>query len=337
MTEIRIGAGALADPDLLPIRSERRKVALLAQPPVLSLAEAVASKFRESGLTVEVCQLPDGEAAKTLQVASDIYQWLNGLGLNRYDTLMALGGGAATDLGGFVGATYLRGIETIYCPTTLLGALDASIGGKTGLNVAGKNLVGVFSHPARVIIDLDLLGSLSEELLKEGFAEALKSGLVGDVELVELLEEHGTAAPLEDVIHKAIAVKQAVVTSDFREEGTRMILNYGHTIGHAVEIACQLSHGEAVAIGMEAAGSIAETEVGFADAERQRAAISRLGLPVAAPEGASQGEIERLIGMDKKRDEQGLRMVLLEQVGRPIVVHVSEQALAAGLASIGVV
>ncbi len=115
-----------------------------------------------------------------------------------------------------------------------------------------------------------------------------------------------------------------------------MILNYGHTIGHALEIACPLSHGEAVAIGMVAAGSIAETEVGFTEAERQRAAISRLGLPVSAPEAASPSEIEALIGMDKKRDRQGSRMVLLEEIGRPVVVHVSERAVAAGLASIGV-
>lgn len=336
MTDVRIGAGLLDDPDLLPPRTQRTKVAIVAQPQVVSVAESLAAIFSQSGLRAEVRELPDGESAKTLQVAADAYEWLNQLGLNRYDTLVAVGGGAATDLGGFVGATYLRGIETIYCPTTLLGAVDASIGGKTGVNVAGKNLVGVFADPAQVIIDLDLLGSLSEDLLKDGFAEALKAGLIADVELVELIEAHGTQAPLEDVVRRAVAVKQSTVTQDFHEKGIRMILNYGHTIGHALEIACKVTHGEAVSIGMIAAGAISENEVGFPSLRRQRAAITRLGLPVIAPDGTSRNEVERLIAMDKKRDKSGLRMVLLKEVGSPVVLHVSDESIAAGLTAIGV-
>ena len=337
MTKVHIGAGALTDAELLPVRAGRRRVAVLTQQPVRAVADSVASRFSQTGLQVSVRVLPEGEAAKTLDVARDTYQWLNELGLNRYDTLMAIGGGAATDLGGFVGATYLRGIETIYCPTTLLGALDASIGGKTGVNVAGKNLVGVFAHPARVIIDLDLLASLPADLLRAGLAEALKSGLVGDVELVELLEQHGSEAPLGDVVRKTVAVKQAVVAKDFREEGPRMILNYGHTIGHAIEIVNGLAHGDAVALGMVAAGSIAEGEVGFTAADRQRAIVAKLGLPVEATPPTSRDEVEELMGLDKKRDKEGLRMVLLEDLGQPVVVHVSDEAMAAGLEAIGVI
>lgn len=336
MNGIHIEAGALTTAELLPQRPERRRVAVLAQPTVVGLAESVASRLREAGLEVSVRSLPDGEAAKTLEVAGDVYHWLNALGLNRFDTLLAIGGGAATDLGGFVGATYLRGVETIYCPTTLLGAVDAAVGGKTGVNVDGKNLVGVFAQPARVVIDLDVLSPLPANLLREGFAEALKAGLVGDVELVELFETHGMEAPLEDVVRKAVTVKQGIVADDFREEGRRMILNYGHTVGHGVEMAGGLAHGEAVAIGMVAAGAIAEAVVGFAGADRQRAVISQLGLAVAVPVGVGRAEIEEFIGLDKKRDEKGLRMVLLEDVGRPVVVHVTDEALAAGLAAIGV-
>ncbi len=172
--------------------------------------------------------------------------------------------------------------------------------------------------------------------MREGFAEALKAGLVGDVELVELFETHGMEAPLEDVVRKAVTVKQGIVADDFREEGRRMILNYGHTVGHGVEMAGGLAHGEAVAIGMVAAGAIAEAVVGFAGADRQRAVISQLGLAVAVPVGVGRAEIEEFIVLDKKRDEKGLRMVLLEDVGRPVVVHVTDEALAAGLAAIGV-
>ncbi len=336
MTGIQIGRGVLDTEELLPGRDGRRRVAVLAQPSVPGVVEGLSRRLREAGLDVHVRELPDGDAAKTLEVAGEIYQWLNGIGLTRYDTLLAVGGGAATDLAGFVGATYLRGIETIYCPTTLLGALDASIGGKTGINVAGKNLVGVFASPKRVFIDLDVIANLPERLLQEGFAEALKAGLIGDVRLVELFEEHGLDAPLEEVVHLAVGVKQGVVEADFREEGRRMILNYGHTVGHAVEVASVLSHGEAVAIGMVAAGSIAESELGFSSAGRQREVISRLGLPLAAPPQTDKIRIEALMGMDKKRDQLGLRMVLLEDLGKPVVVHVSPAAVDIGLAAIGV-
>lgn len=336
MTGIQIGSGVLDGEELLPDRDQRRRVAVLAQPSVSGVTERVRTRLREAGLEVHVRQLPDGEAAKTLEVASQVYQWLNEMGLTRYDTLLAIGGGAATDLAGFVGATYLRGIETIYCPTTLLGALDASIGGKTGVNVAGKNLVGVFSSPKRVFIDLDVIADLPGQLLREGFAEALKAGFIGDVRLIELFEAYGLDAPLEEVVHLAVAVKQGVVQEDFREEGRRMILNYGHTVGHAVEVVAGLSHGEAVAIGMVAAGSIAESELGFAAAGRQKEVISKLGLPVAAPPQTDKSRIEVLMGMDKKRDQLGMRMVLLEDFGKPVVVHVSEAVVGAGLAAIGV-
>ncbi len=336
MTNVLIGRRALQDGELLSDRDDRRRVAMLVQPSITGIADSITTRLREDGLEVHVRELPDGEAAKTIEVASESYQWLNDIGLTRYDTLVAVGGGAATDLAGFVGATYLRGIETVYFPTTLLGALDAAIGGKTGINVDGKNLVGVFSSPERVIIDVDVMSALPDVLLREGFAEALKAGCVGDLRLIDIFEDHGADAPLEEVIQLAVSVKQAVVDEDFREEGQRMILNYGHTVGHAVEVVAGLSHGEAVAIGMAAAGAIAESEVGFSGADRQRTLLNRLSLPCTAPPQTSREKVMTLIGLDKKRDQRGLRMVLLEDFAKPVVVHVSSASLEAGLTAIGI-
>jgi 3-dehydroquinate synthase len=279
--------------------------------------------------------VPDGDAAKSLAVIEDLYRWMLELGLNRSDTLVGLGGGALTDAAGFAAATYLRGVEAIYVPTTVLGAVDAAIGGKTGVNLDGKNLVGAFRHPARVVIDVDVLDRLPDEVKRGGLAEALKAGLIGDPALVGLLEAHGPAADLAEVVRRAVAVKAAVVGRDFTEQGERAHLNYGHTIGHAVEVAAGLGHGEAVAIGMVAAGRAAAVEVGFTDEARQTAAIAGLGLPVGAP-GLGRDEVLALVGRDKKRDAAGLRMVLLEAIGSPLVRHVGSATVGAALDAIDI-
>ena len=274
--------------------------------------------------------VPDGDDAKTLAVIEDLYRWMLELGLTRSDTLVGVGGGALTDAAGFAAATYLRGVEAVYIPTTVLGAVDAAIGGKTGVNLDGKNLVGAFRHPARVVIDVDVLDRLPDGVKRGGLAEALKAGLIGDPALVGLHEEHGAAADLDQVVRRAVAVKAAVVGRDFTEQGERAHLNYGHTIGHAVEVAAGLGHGEAVAIGMVAAGRAAAVEVGFADEARQSAAIAGLGLPVSAP-GLGRDEVLALVGRDKKRDAAGLRMVLLEGIGSPLVRHVGSATVGAAL------
>jgi 3-dehydroquinate synthetase len=331
VSEILVERGLL-DGVVLPPRPDRRRVAILAQPSTVELAERLGA---ELDLPAVVKALPDRDDAKSLAVAEDIYRWLIGLRLTRDDTVMGVGGGALTDVAGFVAATYLRGIESILVPTTLLGAVDAAIGGKTGINVAGKNLVGAFHHPARVIVDLEVLDELPLELRREGAAEVLKAGLIADPLLVDAYEADGIEAPLDLVVDRAVAVKAAVVSEDFREAGTRAILNYGHTVGHAVETVAGIPHGHAVTIGMVAAGSVAADMLGFPDAARQRAVIERLGLPTAAP-GLPAEEVMGLVGVDKKRDGSGLRMVLLEEIGRARVGYVDDATVARALAAVGI-
>ena len=332
--EVLIGAGLFGD--FLPERPGRARVAVLGQPGSAGLARRAGRGLRAAGLGGEVRILPDREEAKTLETAAGVYEWLIGLGLGRDDTLLAVGGGALTDLAGFVAATYLRGIEAVYCPTTLVAAVDAAIGGKTGLNLGGKNLVGVFRHPARVVVDTDLLADLPGPLMREGLAEALKAGLVGDPGLVALFEAAGLQAPLEEVVRRAVAVKTRIVEEDFEERsGTRAFLNYGHTIGHALEVAARIPHGEAVAVGMVAAGEASTLVLGFDGAGRQRRVIERLGLPVRLT-GADPARVRALLDLDKKRDAAGLRMVLLRAIGDPVLVHVDSPTVDAALDRAGI-
>jgi 3-dehydroquinate synthase len=225
-------------------------------------------------------------------------------------------------------------VQAVLVPTTLLAAVDAAIGGKTAVNVDGKNLVGVFKHPERVLVDLDVLGALPEELLREGSAEALKVGMIADREIVELYAHEGIAAPLREIVAKAVAVKAEVVSEDYRETGRRAILNYGHTIGHAVETLARVSHGEAVAVGMVAAAAASEAVTGFPAAGLQNDVLARLGLPVQAPDLPVE-RVRRVMELDKKRDESGLRMVLLEDIGRPVLRSVDDATVDAALAAVG--
>jgi len=330
-SEIVIAAGSLAGA-IVPPRADRERVAVLSQEGAKEPAHQVRSGLAAAGLRAEIIMVPDGEEAKTIDVAGKIYAQLNALGLTRADTLVAVGGGAVTDVGGFVAATYLRGIEAVYCPTTLLGAVDAAIGGKTGINVGGKNLVGVFSHPSRIIIDIEVLDRLPADLRRQGMAEALKAGLVADARLVDLLERDGLDADTGEVVERAIAVKNTVVAEDYREASRRAILNYGHTVGHAVEVVAGVSHGEAVAIGMVAAGAASALVTGFEDQDRQRAIIERLGLPTSAV--FDFDPVRQLIDLDKKRDSSGVRMVLLEAIGRPVVHPVDDEIIALAIAAI---
>ncbi len=300
-SEILIDRG-LASGEVLPLRGDRDKVAVLTQPGAGPIANLVCAGIDTAPAQQMV--LPDRDLAKTLAVAEAAYEWLAELGVTRHSTVVGVGGGSVTDLAGFVAATYLRGIEVVHVPTTLLGAVDAAIGGKTGVNLGGKNLVGAFYHPTRVVIDLDVLDQLPLELKREGMAEVLKAGLIADPVLLAELESGGMQADLNLAVPRAVAVKAAVVGEDFREKGIRETLNYGHTIGHAVEIAGGFAHGHAVAIGMVAAGRIAEELLGFREAERQLQAIAGLGLPVRSA-GVSREQVLEVLARDKKRDAAG--------------------------------
>jgi len=335
-TTVVVGRGILDAATVLGDRPERRRVAVLCQPgEPARLARALARAVRAGGGAAAGRVLPDGEAAKTLAVAGAVYEWLAGLGLGRQDTVLGVGGGALTDAVGFVAATFLRGVEAVFVPTTLLGAVDASIGGKTALNLGAKNLIGAFHHPARVVVDADVLDALPETLRREGSAEALKAGLVGDAGLVALYERDGSGADLAEVVRRAVAVKAAIVGRDPRERGERAHLNYGHTVGHAVEVAGGLGHGPAVAVGMVAAGRAGALLAGFTGEARQRGVLERLGLPVSAP-GLGRAAVLRLMGQDKKRTGAGLRMVVLEDVGRPRLEVVGAATVEAALAAVGI-
>ncbi len=330
---------------LLPARRglPPSRVVVLTQPgPVAEVAARVVDRIErdfeeESGPTaaVHTVRIPDRDEAKTLGVAEQIYRELDRLRVDRYDTLVGVGGGAATDLAGFVASTWLRGVEAVYVPTTMLGAVDASIGGKTGVNREGKNQIGTFRHPRRVIVSVDVLRALPRGLLVEGMAETLKAGLIADPQLVGILEEHGLESPLSEVVTRAVRVKADVVADDFFERGRRAILNYGHTIGHAVETATGVPHGHAVAVGMVAAAAISAEKVGYAHRRRQRAVIASLGLPVHSPP-VDRPVIMELLGRDKKRQGGPLpKMVLLEDFGKPVIVDISPQDLETGLTAIG--
>lgn len=319
---------------ILPHRETRTRVAILTQPAPTDIALRQARDLEASGLTVEVVGLPDREAAKTLEVASSVYEVLAKMGLGRHDTILGVGGGSVSDLAGFVAGTWMRGVESVLLPTTVLGAVDASIGGKTGINVAGKNLVGVFWHPTRVVIDTAQLSRLPSSLIRDGMAEIYKAGLVGNPELAVLISQNGIDTKLADVVPLAVSVKAEVVAADEREMGIRAYLNLGHTIGHALEFASTLTHGEAVALGMVSAARLSAQRLGFEHEAAVQHTLSELGLPTSTT-GMNRERVIDLLHRDKKRDASGLRMVLLHDIGQPTLEHVTAEDIEEGLAAIG--
>jgi 3-dehydroquinate synthetase len=331
-TEVVVGRGVLDQRRLLG-GFRPGFVGIITQPGAEAVARRVATALDD--VPGDVLVVPDGEAAKTLQSVEDVVGWLLERGMRRDGLVLGVGGGSVTDLTGFVAAVYLRGVAAIYVPTTLVGAVDAAVGGKTGVNVGGKNLVGVFRDPRRVVVDAGILDALPDDLKRQGFAEALKAGLVGDPALVDLIEAHGAAADLETVIGRALAVKQDIVRRDPLEEGERAHLNYGHTVGHAVETVTGWPHGLAVAVGMVAAGCASALELGFVGEDRQRDIVADLGLPTAAA-AADPARVRAQVVRDKKRDAGGARMVLLRAIGAPEVVHVGAATVDAALASVGI-
>jgi 3-dehydroquinate synthase len=313
----------------------RSRAAVLCQPSTVRLAEEYATDLRSVGVDVTGYTLPDGDDAKQLSVVETVYRVLNDRSFTRDDVIIGVGGGALTDVTGFIAATYMRGIPVMYVATTLLGAVDASIGGKTAVNVDGKNLAGVFSHPEKVFIDIDTLDALPNDLKVEGSAEAIKTGFIADMRIANDYDGGISNVDLESVVNRSVAVKVAVVNEDPTEHGRRAILNYGHTIGHAIEVATPCSHGHAVAIGMVAAGAASVSLLGFSGADHQRDLLSGVGLPVAAGANVKPQQLRSLMALDKKRDSSGLRMVLLEQFESPVVVPVDDATVHAAFNGIG--
>lgn len=301
---------------------------------------ALEGLLRGAGYRVESYAVPSGEASKDLAVVSQLYDWMIGGAVERRDAVLALGGGVVGDLAGFVAATVLRGIALIQLPTTLLAMVDSALGGKTGVNHRlGKNLIGAFHQPRLVLSDTSLLATLPARELRAGWAEVIKHAVIRDAGLFELLEQaigdqglgigrnspaappiSNPQSPVPDLIHRAAKVKVDVVNIDERETGERMLLNYGHTLGHALEALTgygTLLHGEAVAIGMELAAQVAlRLELWGPDSvKRQRALLQAYGLPTAIPVGVSPARLLELTLRDKKVRAGRVRWVLPTAIG----------------------
>jgi len=279
-----------------------------------------------AGKTVESICLPDGEAFKTLATVESVLDRLVSSGANRDATIVALGGGVVGDIAGFAAACYMRGIDFIQVPTTLLAQVDSSVGGKTGVNhPGGKNLIGAFHQPRFVLIDIDTLRRLPDRELKAGLAEVIKYGAIADAEFFSWLEENITALITRDVetlaraIMRSCEIKAAIVGLDEREAGRRAILNYGHTFGHAIE-RCQgygdWLHGEAVAAGMVMAAEL--SPLADKDVARLRDLIGTAGLPTSPPAIAAK-DLFAAMGLDKKVRQKQLRFVLLAELGNAFV------------------
>jgi shikimate kinase / 3-dehydroquinate synthase len=321
--------------DRLPalVGSGVQRVALVHPEDLSAPAKDVAAVLAAAYDVLEL-EIPPGEQAKTAAVAARCWDVLGEAGFTRSDAVVAVGGGATTDLGGFVAATWLRGVRVVHVPTTLLGMVDAAVGGKTGINTAaGKNLVGAFHEPAGVLCDLDLLSTLPEAEIRSGLAEVVKCGFIADPEILRLVEQHGVPAPdspvLRELVERAVRVKAEVVAEDLRERGGdpshpgREVLNYGHTMGHAVEQASDYAvrHGEAVAIGCVYVAELARAAGILADdvAERHRTVLARVGLPTGWS-GASYDDLRARMALDKKSRGSVLRFVVLEGLARPRIL-----------------
>ena len=338
-----IGRGLLGRLDgLLPPLPGAEAAAVVHAPPVAHLADRVGQALARLGLAVHPLEVPAGEAAKRLDVVAGLYERLAQVPTHRADPVVAVGGGATTDAAGFAAATWLRGVPLVNLPTTLLGMVDAAIGGKTGIDLpAGKNLAGAFHQPLAVVADLDALAGLPPVEVRSGLAEVAKAGLVGDPGLVAALARvagpaaAGDPEALAPLVEATVRVKVAVVVADEREaaapgSASRLILNYGHTLGHALERLAGyrgLRHGEAVALGMVFAARVAEA-VGLAApglAGGHVELLRAVGLPV----GGVQLDPEAVLAAmaTDKKHHQGPRLVLLRDVGAPAIVPAPERGV----------
>ncbi|EEI26551.1 3-dehydroquinate synthase [Corynebacterium glucuronolyticum] len=302
-----------------------RHVVLVHQPTLAHAASQLESELSLSGLVVTLAEIPDAEAGKTSAVLEKLWDLCGENNICRSDVVVGLGGGAATDLAGFLAATWMRGVPLVNIPTSLLGMVDAAVGGKTGINSSyGKNLVGSFYEPNAVFVDLDFLSTLPEEDLISGAAEIIKCGFIKDPAILEIVEKNPAcfqekAADLTSVITRSIQVKADVVSQDLRESGLREILNYGHTFGHGVENYEQYTwkHGYAVAVGMVFAAQLAKNRGLITQdlVDRHIKILDSVGLPTTYKQGIF-GLVYESMKHDKKARAGKLRFVCLEGVGK---------------------
>ena len=338
--QIVVGEGLLDDLGAqVPLPLHARRALLVTQPPLVAhgYASRVEAALASAGLEVRVHEVPDGEVAKAPETLFALWHACADLPLGRDDLVVALGGGVVGDLAGFLAASWMRGVALLQVPTTLLAMVDASIGGKTGINLPqGKNLVGAFHQPLAVAADPAVLATLPERLRVEGMAEIVKAGLLADTTLVERIERdpegarRGDSDLMHSLILRAAAIKARVVASDEREAGERAHLNLGHTYGHVLETLTGYGtflHGEAVSVGL-----VVALEVGVELGRTTRALVERVerllravGLPTTVPK-LDRTAVHATMARDKKARE-GVRMVLLEDAGRPVLEGVPRGTL----------
>ncbi len=327
--DVVVGTGVAGE--LPALLAGARQVAVLHPPPLAGAAALLVSQLSAAGVE-RPCgiELPDGEGAKTAEVAARCWTELGRREFTRSDAVVGLGGGATTDLAGFVAATWLRGVRVVQVPTTLLGMVDAAVGGKTGINTAqGKNLVGAFYPPTDVLCDLDFLATLPRADLVSGLAEVVKAGFIADPTVLDLIESSPLAAvdpaspALAELVTRAIQVKADVVGEDLTEQGRREHLNYGHTLAHAIEKVERYTwrHGDAVSVGLVFAAELGVL-AGRLDpgvARRHRSVLGLLGLPTSyRPD--RWPELVEAMRVDKKSRGAALRFVVLDGLARPGVL-----------------
>ncbi len=332
-----IGTGLLNE--LLQRLSDRHRVAIVHQPALAQTAEVIRTHLADKGVDAHRIEIPDAEAGKDLPVVGFLWEVLGRIGIGRKDALVSLGGGAATDVAGFAAATWLRGVSIVHVPTTLLGMVDAAVGGKTGINTeAGKNLVGSFHPPAGVLCDLTALETLPRNDYVSGLAEVVKAGFIADPRILDLVEADPAAASTPDgphtreLVERAIQVKADVVSRDLKEAGPREALNYGHTLGHAIERVERYNwrHGAAISVGMVFAAELGRLagKLDDATADRHRALLSALGLPVSY-RGSAWPELHEAMRVDKKARGSRLRFVVLDGLAKPTRLEGPDPALLA--------
>ena len=333
--DVVVGRG-IVESEVAPLVESARRIAIIHPRRLAQRAETLARPLAHGG-QVSLVPVPDGEVAKELAVLTEVWDALAEAGISRTDAIIGLGGGAATDLAGFAAATWLRGIPVVHVPTTLLGMVDAAVGGKTAINTrAGKNLVGAFHPPAGVICDLDVLATLPPEEYVAGLAEVIKAGFIADPVILDIIETDPAAATrydhpvTRDLVERSIRVKADVVTADLYEHGGREILNYGHTLGHAIEkvedFRCR--HGAAVSVGLVYAAALSRATRGLDDAtvDRHRHLLSAVGLPTTY-DRAAWDRLHDAMRYDKKARGGRLRFVVLDDLAKPTLIDDPDEAV----------
>jgi 3-dehydroquinate synthase len=334
---VLVGHGLLGElPSLLGTAT---RVAVIHPPTLLSAAGSLRADLKHDGYDPHLIEVPDGEDAKKLDVAGSCWDTLGQLGFTRSDAIVGLGGGATTDLAGWVAAAWLRGVKVVHVSTTLAGMVDAAIGGKTAINTdRGKNLVGAFHPPAGVLCDLAALETLPREDYVAGLAEVVKCGFIADPAILDLIEADPSAAtragnPVErELIERSARVKARVVSEDLTEQGLREILNYGHTLGHAIERAehYRWRHGAAISVGLVFAAALGRLlgRLDHSTADRHRAVLESLGLPIRYAADAFPALLDTM-RVDKKARGNRLRFVVLDGLAHPVAVDDPDPAVLA--------